>query len=360
MSTPLATLFTKIGFDIDSASLSRLNKQIDAIQARMRGLANTLNSSGANRAATRLAVSAQERAAAMAELRQRRLTRLEVRAHEINASLERKKQRSEQAAQLRQLRETSRQAAREMRDARQLADFQNREFNLRQRNLDRQARQRQVELRQQQTESRRLHTEALRENRRRSLERFRQMRMEADFLNREFNLRRRNAERERVRAERQQQIQDRLNNRPSLRPSGGGGMAGMGVNAQTAIGTVAGAGFVQQAFKMANFEVSQAPQFEFITGSKENATAEIEFLNKTVDELSLSLSSANVQYRQLLATTYRPLGKQASRDLFEGFSVVSTMMGLTEDAQARGIRAFGQMASKGQIMAEELNFRLAA
>lgn len=216
--------------------------------------------------------------------------------------------------------------------------------------------------------------------------RHREMVAEAHFMNREFNLRRarevllhnealrmnREFDRQRaasrlrehteaLRMNRQFDLQRRQQNRP---PSGGGsggsnpnpwhigGMAG-GLGGLITRGNLAAVGagaFTQQSFTQANFDIAQAPQFEFITGSAEEAAKQVAFLNKEVDRLSLPLRETSNMYRQLLASTKKGLGIEKTQELFSSFSNISTMLGLSEDAQARGLRAFSQMASKGQVM----------
>ena len=119
----------------------------------------------------------------------------------------------------------------------------------------------------------------------------------------------------------------------------------------------AGAG-LQQSFTQANFDIAQAPQFEFIAGSAEEAAKQVAFLNKEVDRLSLPLRETSNMYRQLLASTKKGLGIEKTQELFSSFSDISTMLGLSSDAQSRGLRAFAQMASKGQVMSEELKGQL--
>lgn len=118
--------------------------------------------------------------------------------------------------------------------------------------------------------------------------------------------------------------------------------------------------FGVQSYNLGNIQMGQQPQFEYITGSAEEATKQIDFLNKEVDRLGLNLLDANVQYRQLFAAAGKTLGTKDTQTLFTNFQNMATMLGLSTDAQNRGIRAFQQMISKGQVMAEELNFRLAA
>ncbi len=118
--------------------------------------------------------------------------------------------------------------------------------------------------------------------------------------------------------------------------------------------------FAMQSYNVANFQVAQQPQFEFLTGSPEKAQEQIDFVNKEVDRLSLNLQDANNQYRQLLAAGGRALGVEQTQKLFTNVQNLSTMLGLGTDAQNRAFKALAQMASKGTVQLEELNFRLAA
>ena len=122
-----------------------------------------------------------------------------------------------------------------------------------------------------------------------------------------------------------------------------GGLGGLITRGNLA--AVGAGAFTQQSFTQANFDIAQAPQFEFITGSAEEAAKQVAFLNKEVDRLSLPLRETSNMYRQLLASTKKGLGIEKTQELFSSFSEISAMLGLSEDAQARGLRAFGQMAS---------------
>lgn len=238
------------------------------------------------------------------------------------AEAQRKRERDRQAQQLRAAREQSRAAAIQMRNIRQLADFQNREYDRTQRN------RRRIE-QQAQRDTNRLHTEALRENARRDAEAQRRMRQ----------------------------------NRPPNTQGGGGsggnanpwhigGVAG-GLGGLISRGNLAAVGagaFTQKSFTQANFDIAQVPQFEFITGSAKEAAKQVAFLNKEVDRLSLPLRETSNMYRQLLASTKKGLGIEKTQELFSSFSNISAMLGLSSDAQSRGLRAFAQMASKGQVM----------
>lgn len=141
--------------------------------------------------------------------------------------------------------------------------------------------------------------------------------------------------------------------------AGGSGM--LAGNNVRAFGATIGAGAgIKQLYDVANFQIAQEPQFEFLTGSAEEAKKQISFLNKEVDRLGLNLLDTSVQYRQLLASAGKNLGIEKTQELFSSFQNMGAMLGLTTDAQNRGLRAFSQMASKGQVYSEELDSRLAA
>lgn len=127
-----------------------------------------------------------------------------------------------------------------------------------------------------------------------------------------------------------------------------------GMTARGAVSGLAAGAFGQQSFRTAQFSTAREPQFEFLTGSKEKAKEQIQFIDKEVDRLSLNLGQANEQYKNLLAGGGDAIGIEKTQKLFTSFSELSTMLGTSTDQQNRGLRAFTQMLSKGQVMAEEL------
>ena len=124
-----------------------------------------------------------------------------------------------------------------------------------------------------------------------------------------------------------------------------------GMTARGAVGGLAAGAFAQQSFRTAQFSTAREPQFEFLTGSKEKAKEQIQFIDKEVDRLSLNLGQANEQYKNLLAGGGDAIGIEKTQKLFTSFSELSTMLGTSTDQQNRGLRAFTQMLSKGQVMA---------
>lgn len=119
-----------------------------------------------------------------------------------------------------------------------------------------------------------------------------------------------------------------------------------GVGGLTASGAGGGLALGAAAFKsynVGNFMVSREPQFEFLTGDATKAADAIKFVDSEAKRLSLNLVQANDQYKQLLASGATSIGIPQTEKLFSRFSELSTMLGLSEDAQARGVRAFGQI-----------------
>lgn len=141
---------------------------------------------------------------------------------------------------------------------------------------------------------------------------------------------------------------------------GAGGVTG-GLHAMGGPAAAAFGGFVlgRSVFKTGNLLQGSRAALDFITGSKEGGAEEMKFVRKEVDRLSMSLPDTVQNYQQLLASAKDRIGIQNTRDLFSGFSEVATVLNLTNDAQERAIRAFGQMASKGKITSEELKGQLA-
>lgn len=117
----------------------------------------------------------------------------------------------------------------------------------------------------------------------------------------------------------------------------------MGISVAGTAGAIATGGFAHQAYSVGNFSTSRMPQFEFLTGSAEKAREQVAFVDKEAKRLSIDIVEANGQYKQLLASAGDALGIQKTQDLFSSFSEISTMLGLSGDAQNRGIRAFSQI-----------------
>ena len=96
-------------------------------------------------------------------------------------------------------------------------------------------------------------------------------------------------------------------------------------------------------------------QFEFITGSAENAARELEFLTESSRRNALVLSSAAGPYARLAESmSLVGLSAEDTRKLFEGTANAAATFGLSADELNGVLVAFSQVASKGTVQAEEL------
>ena len=290
MTTPLATFFTKIGFDIDTKSIAALDSSLARLETRMRGLSSSLQGLSDNKtlnAAARLTNAQARKMTAEVGLQRQQAT-----IAKVQADVEKMRQKSvmDEHVLLKKRMDVEGYVAK----ANAVAD-----------------------------------------------------KYRASAANKQ------------AAAELKATPQAP---RPTKEPRGSSpvGVGGMGINASAAIQAVAAGGFAQQAFSVANFTMSRSPQYEFLTGSAEEARKQIAFVDKEVNRLSLDLVSANQQYKQMLAAGATSIGIEKTQQLFTNVSNLSTMLGLSADAQKRATNALSQMMSKGQVMAEELDFRLAA
>ena len=100
-------------------------------------------------------------------------------------------------------------------------------------------------------------------------------------------------------------------------------------------------------------------QLNAITGSAENANRSFGFVDNLADRFSVPLESARTGFVRLYASM-APAGFDASQieNLFTGISKAAATLGLSRDQVDRVTYAFSQMASKGQLMAEEVTGQL--
>jgi tape measure domain-containing protein len=179
---------------------------------------------------------------------------------------------------------------------------------------------------------------------------------------------------------------------PPRPPSGGGGGMGGMSNFGSALGSVnlPGAGVVREigsefamaakqvllfgtAYKALAFltsfpsQVQQAVSslqsfrntLKEITPSAQEFDSSNKFVLSLVDQYNIPLQSAREGFTKLYASM-APAGfsGQEIRGLFEGISVGAATFGMSADKVDRVMYAFAQMASKGQVMSEELKGQL--
>lgn len=178
---------------------------------------------------------------------------------------------------------------------------------------------------------------------------------------------------------------------PSQPPSGGGGFAGMGGFARAMGGiNLPGAGVIRelgsefafatkqvllfgQAYKLLAFlqdfpaqvgnAVGQLQTFRNTLGAisptADEAAASNQLILDLVDKYNVPLQSARDGFTKLYASM-APAGFSGDeiRDLFTGITQAAATFGMSADKVDRVNYAFAQMASKGQVMSEELKGQL--
>lgn len=161
----------------------------------------------------------------------------------------------------------------------------------------------------QEREMSRMHSEGLRENARRDREAFRN------------------------------RPQSMFSGLPMMAAGAGGGLGGL----RGLVAGAAGAGFVRQAYDVANYSAGVIPSLRFVTGSQEAAERQKSFIDKESDRLSIDRINATKQYTHLLASTYKPLGEKGSQDLFTGVQQIASMLGISQEQEHRAILALTQI-----------------
>lgn len=114
-----------------------------------------------------------------------------------------------------------------------------------------------------------------------------------------------------------------------------------------------------QAFEAAKGLQTIGNQLEAVTGSVQNADRSFAFIDDLANRFNVPLQSARDGFVKLYASM-APAGFSGSEieGLFEGISKATATFGLSADKVDRVNYAFAQMASKGQIMSEELKGQL--
>lgn len=115
----------------------------------------------------------------------------------------------------------------------------------------------------------------------------------------------------------------------------------------------------RQAFDAAKALQTFNNQLNAVTGNAQSAARASAFVSSVVDKFNIPLDSAREGFVKLYASM-EPAGinPQVIEGLFVGISKASATLGLSSDQVDRITYAFSQMASKGQIMAEEVSGQL--
>jgi tape measure domain-containing protein len=96
-----------------------------------------------------------------------------------------------------------------------------------------------------------------------------------------------------------------------------------------------------------------------VTGSSEAAAKEMQYLRDQSNRLGLDLIQTGKDFTSFYAAAKSSMTNSQIKNLFEASTEYGTVLGATAESQSLALKAFNQMASKGQIYSEELKGQLA-
>lgn len=91
-----------------------------------------------------------------------------------------------------------------------------------------------------------------------------------------------------------------------------------------------------------------------VTGSSEKASAEFEYLRSEANRLGTDLLASARDYMKWSAATKSTMSQTDMKNIFEGLSEYSTVLGLSSDRASLALNALTQMSSKSVVSMEEL------
>jgi len=99
--------------------------------------------------------------------------------------------------------------------------------------------------------------------------------------------------------------------------------------------------------------------YKSITGSAQEASKQLDFVNKTSKTLGLSLTVLENSYKNIYAASKNTAleGEEIQR-VFHAVVKASAVLGMSADDTSGSLRALSQMISKGNVQAEELRGQL--
>ncbi|HHB1428351.1 TPA: tape measure protein [Serratia odorifera] len=96
-----------------------------------------------------------------------------------------------------------------------------------------------------------------------------------------------------------------------------------------------------------------------VTGSSAAAAKEMQYLRDQSNRLGLDLIQTGKDFTSFYAAAKSSMSNSQIKNLFEASTEYGTVLGATAESQSLALKAFNQMASKGQIYSEELKGQLA-
>jgi hypothetical protein len=120
-------------------------------------------------------------------------------------------------------------------------------------------------------------------------------------------------------------------------------------------------GFGLRALNTTLQELQMLPvSMSSVTGSSTEAKKQLDFLNRLGNEVGATRRELAPEYTKFFASAQGTPLEQYAQSGFRSLTRYGKVMGLDQEAMKGTFKSITQMVSKQQIMAEELNFRLAA
>lgn len=146
----------------------------------------------------------------------------------------------------------------------------------------------------------------------------------------------------------------------------GGGLGSITGSLKGMIGPLALAAAGMKAFEFASESIKVAREFEnltnaitFASGSAEEGAKNMDFLRQRSTLLGNDVMASAEGFKTLSgAMLGSKLEGQATRDIFDGIQVASSVMGLSAEQSKGAMLALGQIMGKGKVQAEELRGQL--
>lgn len=145
-----------------------------------------------------------------------------------------------------------------------------------------------------------------------------------------------------------------------------GGLGSLAGSLKGMIGPLALAAAGMKAFQFASDSIKVAREFEnltnaitFASGSAEEGAKNMDFLRQRSNLLGTDVMASAEGFKTLSgAMLGSKLEGQATRDIFDGIQVASSVMGLSAEQSKGAMLALGQIMGKGKVQAEELRGQL--
>jgi tape measure domain-containing protein len=372
MSSQIASLFAKLGFDVDTKGLKEFEKRLNRAtrQARNHGQASAAASNTATRATNKtrktenqLAKDVRRNYAKVRTDRKQAVADIKRINDELSAGGLKKNQKKE----LREARGRTQQRLDDLtkqetaaRDRLQKqAEARNRKTAAANDRLRRDAERRDEQshrarterAREEQRRARRTAAENARIDRQNSRDRARRRSIQE---RRDYEAWRQRGDRARQERDRERRFNNQRNREDNRRRRGGGARGARNFSRGIVPG-IGGAYALVQSTRSYQGHVGTQAGLTAATGSQEQAEKEFKWLEQLSKKLGVFVGDMSKGFTSLSANTRNTsLEGQGTRDIFEAVASYSRVLNLSAADQNGVLRALTQMVGKGQVYAEEL------